>query len=336
MTRCARTIVDAAVLERLAQRLERRPRELGQLVEEQDAVVGEGRLARARLRAAADQAGRPRSCGAARGTGARSTEPAAAVQAGDAVDARDLDRLARASAAAGATGSRRASIVLPVPGRAVQEAGCGRRPRRPRAPGSARCGRGRRRGRARRGRRTPAARRRSGGIGAGLARRRAGPPPPPAGARRRAPRAGDERRLARAVARDARAARARARRAPSAIASAPRTGAHARRRATARRRPRSPSSASASSWPLAASTATASGRSKPGPTLRRYAGARLIVMRSCGNSKPEFDERGADALARLAHGLVGEPDDGERGQARRGCRPRPRRGAPRRRRARSC
>ena len=32
----------------------------------------------------------------------------------------------------------------------------------------------------------------------------------------------------------------------------------------------------------------ASGRSKPGPILRRYAGARLIVMRFCGNSKPEL------------------------------------------------
>ena len=39
-------------------------------------------------------------------------------------------------------GSRRAIIVLPVPG-GPGGRGCGRRPRRPRAPGSARCGRGR-------------------------------------------------------------------------------------------------------------------------------------------------------------------------------------------------
>ena len=38
---------DVPVLERLAQRLERRPRELRELVEEEDAVVREGRLARA-------------------------------------------------------------------------------------------------------------------------------------------------------------------------------------------------------------------------------------------------------------------------------------------------
>src|SRR5437763_1959671 len=42
---------DDAVLEWLPKRLERRPRELGKLVEEQDAVVGEARLARADPRA---------------------------------------------------------------------------------------------------------------------------------------------------------------------------------------------------------------------------------------------------------------------------------------------
>ena len=48
---------DVAVLERLAQRLQARPGELRQLVEEQDAVVGERRLARLRRVRAADQAG---------------------------------------------------------------------------------------------------------------------------------------------------------------------------------------------------------------------------------------------------------------------------------------
>ena len=39
---------DDAVLERLPKRLERGPLELGQLVEKQDAVMGEARLARTR------------------------------------------------------------------------------------------------------------------------------------------------------------------------------------------------------------------------------------------------------------------------------------------------
>ena len=59
------------VLERLAQRLQRRPRELRQLVEEQDAVVGEARLPRAGMRPAARRGRTRRSCGAARGTAAR-------------------------------------------------------------------------------------------------------------------------------------------------------------------------------------------------------------------------------------------------------------------------
>ena len=62
----------------------------------------------------------------------------------------------------------------------------------------------------------------------------------------------------------------------------------ARRSATARRRPRRQRSASAGTWPLAASTPSASAASNPGPTLRRNAGARLAVIRVCGNSKPEF------------------------------------------------
>ena len=60
-----------AVLERLAQRLEARARELRELVEEEHAAVRERRLARLRRVGAADQARRPRPCGAARGTGAR-------------------------------------------------------------------------------------------------------------------------------------------------------------------------------------------------------------------------------------------------------------------------
>ena len=60
-----------AVLERLPQRLEARARELRQLVEEEHAAVRERRLAGLRRVGAADEARRRRSCGAARGTGAR-------------------------------------------------------------------------------------------------------------------------------------------------------------------------------------------------------------------------------------------------------------------------
>ena len=82
----ARARRDAAVLERLAQRLERRPRELGQLVEEQHAVVGEGRLAR--RRAARRRRPGPDAeivwCGARNGRARRPGRRA--VQPGDDVD----------------------------------------------------------------------------------------------------------------------------------------------------------------------------------------------------------------------------------------------------------
>ncbi len=66
--------------------------------------------------------------------------------------------------------------------------------------------------------------------------------------------------------------------------------------------------------PLAASTAQASARSSPGPALGTSPGARLAVMRRAGNSKPGVEDRGLDALARLSHRRVREPDDRERGQ----------------------
>ena len=47
-----------AILQRLAQRLERMAPELRELVEEQDALVRQARLARARDRAATDEPGR--------------------------------------------------------------------------------------------------------------------------------------------------------------------------------------------------------------------------------------------------------------------------------------
>ena len=61
---------DDAVLERLAQRLERRPHELGQLVEQQDAVVREARFAGTRPGPAADD-GRDRGAVVGRPKGRR-------------------------------------------------------------------------------------------------------------------------------------------------------------------------------------------------------------------------------------------------------------------------
>ena len=274
---------DAAVLERLAERLEARAGELGQLVEEQDAVVGERGLAGRRRGAAADQAGR-RDRVVRRAERARADQPAAAVQAGDRLDARHLDRLDGRERRQDrrARGGRASSC----PCRAARAGrGCGRRRRRPRSPGSARCGRGRRRGRAR-ARRPPPRRRRPGS--AAPARRRAAARRPAAPSRRpRISTLGHERGLAcpRAAARAGARGRGggRPRRSPA-------------RRGSERTSPVSdsspttavPSSASASSSPPATSSATASGRSNPGPILRRSAGARLTVMRRSGNSKPEF------------------------------------------------
>ena len=81
-----------AVLQRLAQRLERRPRELGQLVEEEHAVMGEARLPRQRQRAATHQP-RRRDHVMRRAERALGDQPAPAMLPGDAVDARHLDRL---------------------------------------------------------------------------------------------------------------------------------------------------------------------------------------------------------------------------------------------------
>ena len=115
---------DAAVLQRLAQRLQRRARELGQLVEEQDAVVGQARLAGRGHAAAADEAdgGDQVVRRAERPLGAPARPPR--CMPGDAVDARHLDGLRRATAAAGSTaGAARASSCRRRAG--PRSAGCG-------------------------------------------------------------------------------------------------------------------------------------------------------------------------------------------------------------------
>jgi nitroreductase len=83
---------DDPVLERLAERLESRPLELAELVQEKDASVSEARLARTRPRAAThDRSGGSRVVRRAKG---RAVEqgPACREQAGDRVDPRDLER----------------------------------------------------------------------------------------------------------------------------------------------------------------------------------------------------------------------------------------------------
>ena len=84
---------DLAVFERLAQRLENGPLELGQLVQEEHSAVREGRLTRSRSRAASDD-GRHRR--AVMGRAKRPPvhqRPLSRQQADDGVDARDLESL---------------------------------------------------------------------------------------------------------------------------------------------------------------------------------------------------------------------------------------------------
>ena len=304
----------AAVLQRLAQRLERRPRELGQLVEEQHAVVGEARLAGHRAPRRRRPARRREIvwCGARNGRSRH--EPAAAMQPGDAVDARDLERLGARDSGGRIDGRRRASIVLPTPG----------------GPESSRLW-------------PPAAAIVSAlddvGVAADVGEVEVGAPgargtPVVAvGRRRRARRRAGSRRPrarlagARATSRPstsaASSARSRgttsppspARAAPSATASAPRHGRSsppsdelAEDRAALERLGRD----------LAAGGEHRRRRSRgrsPGPALRSDAGARLTVSALERELEARVEDRRAHALARLAHGAVGEADDREVRQA---------------------
>ena len=290
------------------------PRELGELVEEQHAVVGEASPPRAGARPAADEAGRPRSCGAARETAAG--HRARRRRAGR----RSLWIRVTSSASSGVSGGRiagrrRASIVLPVPGGPSQEqvVAAGRRDleratpaRRARATSA-----GRRPPRAAPGR--PAA-----GVAGGAAsrrrparsadlvqrpaprRRRSRPPAPP---RRRA-RAGTTRPSSRLA------------RAPSATASAPRHGADLPAQRQLPEHGAARPARAAGTCPLAASTPTASARSKPGPDLAQVRG------REVGRDPAAAGTRSRSSGARRARARATraprrrEADDRERGQAR--------------------
>ena len=300
----------AAVLERLAQRLERSS--AGTPTARRGTARRGGRgsprpAAAARRRRPARTA---RSCGAARGTAARAISPPACSPATLWIR---VTSIASARVSGGRIdGSRRASIVLPVPGRALEQqvvaAGGGDLQRQQRRVVAADVGevRARRRGagcgRARRGqRRRLGAPREHVGRGAQARRRRRprGRRPAPPRARARAGRS---------------AARSPARRAPSATASAPGESrssppsdsspntayAAQRRRAGPGRWRRAPPSASAAS--------------KPGPALRRNAGREVRGDPRWRELEARVEDRRADPLARLAHRGVAEADDRERRQ----------------------
>ena len=111
-----RAIRTDALLERLAQRVERARRELAELVEEQHAAVRERDLAGAgSAAAAADERGD--RCRVVRGAERRARATSARVASpGDRVDARDLERLVVARAAGGSwrAGGRASSCRRPA------------------------------------------------------------------------------------------------------------------------------------------------------------------------------------------------------------------------------
>ena len=250
-----------------------RPPELGQLVEEQHAVVGEADLARARgrwppptratslavwwglrkgRRPIASSAGRPAAEWMAAVSSASSSERGRQ----DARQPAGQHRLARSPA------GRRG-------------AGCGRPPRRSRARAGRAPARGRRPGRrpGRRGRRGAAAGARGG------QRARAGGATAPRAARPRGTRAGRARATPRGGWRPGRGRPRGPGAAPGGASAGRRRPAGAPRRAPARRRGGREPRRGEANPPSAASRPTAVARSKDEPLFRRLAGARLTVMR---------------------------------------------------------
>ncbi len=112
---------------------------------------------------------------------------------------------------------------------------------------------------------------------------RSGPP-----SARCARRAAIAARLGRVRGGDHERAPARLRRASSAIASAPATGRTAPSRPSSPARATALERASAGSWPEATSSAAAIARSKAGPGLAQVGRREVGVIRCCGNSKPEL------------------------------------------------
>ena len=287
-------------------------RELRQLVEEEHAVVGEGRLARARA-PRRRRRGPTREivwCGARNGRSR--DEPAPAW--------RPATLWMRVTSIASSRRQRRQDRRQPPrehrlagarrPGRA---AGCAPPAAAIAARGSARRGRGRRRGPARLGGGGAAGRGRPAAPAASLAaqdrarprrgRRRRATSSPSTSAASRAHSRGDDEPVE--AARAPRPRRPRARRGTAQLAAE-------RQLAEDGRAARAPRRAAARSR---RGRRTAIARSKPGPALRRWAGARLTMMRRCGNSKPEFASAARTRSRASRTARVAEPDDRERRQA---------------------
>ena len=109
--------VHDALFERLPQRFEHAPAELGQLVEKQDAAMRQAQLARPGIRCRRRRARCPSRCDAARGKGGCAIKPAPGAQTpGNRVNRRDRQRLVEVDSGGSSPGRRRASIVLPAPG----------------------------------------------------------------------------------------------------------------------------------------------------------------------------------------------------------------------------
>ena len=275
---------DPARLQRRPQRLQGVAAELAELVEEEHAAVGQGRLSGPRRVAAADQAGR------ADRVVRRAEGPACPERAPPAGRRRWRSAPPPAPPPAPAAAGSRAAGSRPATSRrraARSSAGCGRRPPRPRARGAGGAGRAGRRGPApplsgssRQRQRLPAA----GGAHSPRRQRRAAGP---------ARRAGSRRSAATSAASGPFSAGTTIAPAPSCargLGDRQRAGdrpdrAVERQLADHRRRAQS---AFHSSWPEAVSSALAIARSIPGPALRRLAGARLATIRRSGNSKPQL------------------------------------------------
>ncbi len=261
-----------AVLERLPQRLEQRPGELRQLVEQQHAAMGEADLAGAGRHSASDHRGRARTVVRCPEGRLPDERPSDGEHSSDRVDARDLECLV--------AGQRREDRRQP-PGK--------HRLSRPRGPGEQQVVPSRQPRSRARGVRAPA-RARPRGRGPPMGRPEDRVPPRARSARRRA----GTRRPGRGAGRAPRRCRRELPRGPSRR----RRGAARHRRdvpppprpasptpgGSCRRAPSSPTQACCSRGPAgsccdAPSTASAIERSKPEPSLRSPAGARLTVMR---------------------------------------------------------
>ena len=289
-----------ALFERLAQHLEGAAGELGQLVEEQDAVVRQRDLPGAGQAAAADE--RRFRAGVMRCAERPLAQECAArrQQAGHRVHRGDVERLIegqRREHAGQAAGEHR----LAGPGRADEQemvaTGGGDLERTARR----RPARARRRGLAGEGASRPADRRRRAVPATWCVRRADTPPPGPACRWVRRARREPRRPRARSPP-AASASETPSRRSPAAIGRTPRVGSTAPSSDSSPTMA-SPGPSSRGIAPAAARIATAIGKSKAAPALRRSAGARFTVIRCGGKSNPEL-RMAARTRSRLSRTLA--------------------------------